>query len=87
MSCRKALAPGQYWSFCGETDMGQTLPALCTDCGGSFKLADPQTRELTDDDLRWLWRNSGGSFHGPITETGTMPESLLLPFLRRLMKQ
>jgi hypothetical protein len=39
--CRARLAPGQHWSFCGETDMGQTLPALCTNCGGSFTPAPP----------------------------------------------
>ena len=36
--CRRRLAPGQWWNFCGETDMGQTLPALCTDCGGELKV-------------------------------------------------
>lgn len=36
--CGRELAAGQYWTFCGETDMGQTLPALCIDCNGSFKL-------------------------------------------------
>lgn len=30
--CNAKLAPGQYWSFCGETDMGQTLPVLCERC-------------------------------------------------------
>ena len=38
--CRKKLAPGQWWSFCGETDMGQTAPALCTECGGEDRLAE-----------------------------------------------
>ncbi len=38
----------------------------------------------TDDDLRALWRQAGGQFHGPNIETGTMPESALLPFLRKL---
>ena len=37
--CGKRLAQGQWWAFCGETDMGQTLPALCTDCGGEYLLA------------------------------------------------
>lgn len=37
--CRARLAPGQHWAFCGETDMGQTSPALCERCGGSFKRA------------------------------------------------
>lgn len=34
--CGARLAPGQHWAFCGETDMGQTAPALCTNCGGPF---------------------------------------------------
>jgi len=40
--CGYALVEGQWWKFCGETDMGQTAPALCTQCGGSFKRAEPQ---------------------------------------------
>lgn len=36
-------------------------------------------------DLRKLWRDAGGSFHGPNVETGTMPEATLLPFLRKLV--
>lgn len=39
--CRAPLAPGQHWAFCGETDMGQTEPALCTECGGEFVRAAP----------------------------------------------
>lgn len=38
--CKKRLAPGQYWGYCGETDMGQSAPALCTECGGEYKLDD-----------------------------------------------
>lgn len=37
--CRARLAPGQHWAFCGETDMGQSLPALCKDCGGDLRKA------------------------------------------------
>ncbi len=40
--CRKRLAPGQWWAFCGETDMGQSAPALCTNCGGEYKLDDQE---------------------------------------------
>jgi hypothetical protein len=40
---------------------------------------------MTDDELRAMWRNAGGHFHGPRIETGTMPEARLLPFLRELM--
>lgn len=42
MSCGKLLKEGQWWHFCGETDMGQTPPALCTECGGRFELASPE---------------------------------------------
>lgn len=38
--------------------------------------------EMSDDLLRQLWRDAGGKFHGPNVETGTMPESKLLPFIR-----
>lgn len=38
--CGKKLASGQWWGFCGETDMGQTYSALCEECGGEFKLAE-----------------------------------------------
>jgi hypothetical protein len=48
--CKRKLAPGQYWSFCGETDMGQSLPALCTECGGEYKLLDPKP---TDSVVSW----------------------------------
>ena len=41
--CRRKLAAGQWWGFCGETDMGQTMPVLCTECGGNYKLEDVQT--------------------------------------------
>lgn len=37
--CGVKLAPGQWWNFCGETDMGQTAPALCTACGGEYTRA------------------------------------------------
>ena len=43
MSCSRKLAAGQYWHFWGETDMGQGSPALCTRCGGSFKLDEEKT--------------------------------------------
>ncbi len=40
--CGSKLSTGQYWGFCGETDMGQSVPALCTECGGTLKLASNQ---------------------------------------------
>ncbi len=30
--CGSPLAAGQWWTFCGETDMGQTAPVLCNVC-------------------------------------------------------
>lgn len=38
MGCRQELAPGQWFNYCGETDMGQGNPAISTECGGKFKL-------------------------------------------------
>jgi hypothetical protein len=40
VGCGAKLAKGQWWTFCGETDMGQTPPVLCTECGGEFKRAE-----------------------------------------------
>lgn len=37
--CEAPLEAGQWWGFCGQTDMGQSLPALCTECGGDMKRA------------------------------------------------
>lgn len=39
---------------------------------------------MTDDEIRKMWRDAGGSFYGPRVETGAMPEAKLLPFLRSL---
>ena len=41
--CRRPLAKDQWWNWCGETDMGQTAPALCTECGGEYKLKEEET--------------------------------------------
>lgn len=30
--CGKKLLPGQWWAYCGQTDMGQTSPILCEEC-------------------------------------------------------
>lgn len=65
MSCNKTLAEGQWWAFCGETDMGQTSPVLCTECGGEFELmsdADIQKRKAKNsrDKLekeKWIKEN------------------------------
>lgn len=36
--CKKQLAQGQWWHNCGDSDYG-SMPALCTECGGEYKLA------------------------------------------------
>jgi DNA-directed RNA polymerase subunit RPC12/RpoP len=57
MTCGKLLAPGQWWHFCGETDMGQTLPVKCTACGGEYKLDSPEVQAedapMTECKHRW----------------------------------
>ena len=37
------------------------------------------------DDLIKLWNDAGGSFHGPITETATIPADKLFELLRKVM--
>lgn len=56
MGCKRKLAYGQWWSFCGETDMGQTVPALCTECGGEFILNGTPNQEKLVADLLELKR-------------------------------
>jgi len=43
LGCGEALAEGQWWTYCGETDMGQTAPARCTECGGDYKRESDMT--------------------------------------------
>lgn len=41
--CGRILATGQWWNFCGETDMGQTAPVLCEKCeAGGLKIEIPE---------------------------------------------
>lgn len=40
---------------------------------------------LSDDQLRAIWREAGGTFHGPLVEHGSITEAQLLPFLRSLL--
>ena len=42
-------------------------------------------KKLTDDDIRKMWMDAGGTFHGPITETATMTEERIIKFIRRLL--
>lgn len=42
---------------------------------------------LDDAFLRQMWRNEGGSFHGPIVETATMPEKDLLGLMKRFISR
>jgi len=45
------------------------------------------SNEWSDSELRAIWCDVGGKFHGPKVEHGTMPESVLLPFLRGLFEK
>ena len=40
---------------------------------------------ITDDDIRAMWINAGGTFHGPITETAIMTEERIVKFIRGLL--
>jgi hypothetical protein len=42
--CRTPIVD-DWWNFCGETDMGQTAPVLCTECGGTFARKTPTGKE------------------------------------------
>lgn len=41
--------------------------------------------ELTDEEILDKFREAGGSFHGPITESAIIPESELINFVRSLL--
>lgn len=44
-----------------------------------------KTPEVTDNDIRQMWLDAGGTFHGPITETATMTEERIIKFIRGLL--
>jgi hypothetical protein len=60
--CGEPLAKGQYWQFCGETDMGQTAPVLCEACGGNLKLWGASTKKENQDGHTEI--NNSGHHHG-----------------------
>lgn len=74
--CRAQLAPGQHWAFCGETDMGQSLPALCTACGGEYRRADamPKLEDAGRDIV--LTMPEGGELISQLVVLDARPESL-----------
>ena len=41
--------------------------------------------KITDAELRSIWLNAGGTFHGPITETATMTEARIFDFIKDLL--
>jgi len=45
----------------------------------------PKIIHYSDNELRAMWRDAGGFFHGPNIETGTMEEKALLRFMRLLI--
>ena len=46
--CGKKFAKCQWWSYCGETDMGQSAPVKCTQCGGNFILQEDVDKYIKD---------------------------------------
>lgn len=87
MSCGKILKEGQWWHFCGETDMGQTPPALCTECGGRFELASPEIQaehqRKKAERMAELEKERGNATGGAYLYTGEgrneVPNGLLPP--------
>lgn len=64
---------------CSAQEVGAAL------CNVIRRMIAAPGRVISDDQIRAAWRSAGGEFHGPSIETGTMPESKLIPFLRGLM--
>ena len=60
-TCGKKLEDGQYWRYCGESDMGQTSPVHCENCGGSLKLCIKE--KVMTVDVNQMMRDSRMSFH------------------------
>lgn len=58
--CGSMLEGKGWWCYCGETDMGQTEPALCTECGGEHK-----REALTSDPMAAAEKVA----HGVLAET------------------
>lgn len=54
MTCGKSLASGQWWNFCGETDMGQTAPVQCVECSPKYGylLAGATEAQVADQDAK-----------------------------------
>lgn len=63
---------------------GNAQPASTEPDGSGRPLA--ASNDKTDEELRQMWRASGGFFYGPHVEHGAMPEEKLLPFLRSLTR-
>lgn len=66
----------------GRFDMGQQVDFL-HQCK---KVYDERLEELLNTYVEELWLRHGGNFHGPLTETGYMHKSKLIPFLRELLE-
>lgn len=52
-TCGRQLASGQWWTRCGETDMGQTMPVQCVVCEPKYGYlttgATPKEVQVQDD--------------------------------------
>lgn len=82
---------GKFYSLredaINDTDQDQAAWLLATieKIDAALTAAQQPEKEWSDDAIRDLWRNSGGKFHGPHVETGTMPEENLIKFLRTIL--
>lgn len=80
MTCNKLLKEGQWWHFCGETDMGKTAPVQCTECGGQYELASPEAQAEHDrKKAEWAEKTAADKFFNLYTGEGarnTIPHSI-----------
>lgn len=64
MGCKRSIKDS-WWNWCGETDMGQTLPVLCKGCGGKYDLVSDEELEqikikqikTKQDKEKWIKEN------------------------------
>lgn len=64
-------------------DNGQMVKAC--DHNSIWLTMRPATKAYTEEELRKMWHDAGGRFHGPNVEQAIMPEYKLIPFLRKLL--
>ena len=76
----------QRTKFC-FVDCGENCTCKEPMFGGKRPVKKPTPEDFTDKELRSIWREAGGDFHGPIIEHGSIKEEDLFVFLRGILKR